>query len=54
MVRDQSRSMLSKSGIGAQSMQKLTNIASRAALSPVAGNGEWQQEVNVSSNCKFQ
>ena len=36
MVRDPSRSMLSKSNIGAQSMQKLTNIGSRAALvSPV-------------------
>ena len=42
--RDASRSMLSKSNIGAQSMQKLTQVASRAALSP---NHDMMAEVMV-------
>ena len=36
MLRDESRSILSKSNIGAQSMQKLTGAASRAQLIPQA------------------
>ena len=36
MLRDESRSILSKSNIGAQSMQKLTGAQSRAQLIPQA------------------
>ena len=49
MNRDPSKSMLSKSNIGAQSMQKLTQVASRAALSP--NNEAIQAEISVSDIC---
>ena len=34
--RDESRSILTRSNIGANSMQKLTGVASRAQLNPTA------------------
>ena len=33
---EEARSVLTRSNIGAQSMQKLTNVASRAQLNPTA------------------
>jgi len=45
MLRDESRSILTRSNIGATSMQKLTGVASKAQLLPQA---DLMNEVSVS------